>query len=96
MTTLETILALLDRWPLWKKVTEAPARLDQLEKRITELEEKLKKARGRPAEACPGCGEPKYRLKSSQPNKHFGQMGKVDRTYECEACGFSETRTLNP
>ena len=40
MLSIQDLLALLDHWPLWKRVKESPARLDALEKRIADLEAK--------------------------------------------------------
>lgn len=44
MTVLAEITELLRRWDVWKRVEEAPARIDALEKRIAELESRLQRA----------------------------------------------------
>ena len=63
MSLLTDMLTALDRWAEWKRMREAPDRIDALEKRIAELEKPTPKAecskcrsanltaRGRPAVA---------------------------------------------
>ena len=88
------ILALLDKIPIWRRVQETPARVDALEKRVAALEAKLARA---PGETCPSCGDQAMRVKSSQPAKHgLGSLGVREYLYECEACGFKDTRILTP
>jgi uncharacterized protein with PIN domain len=84
---LKDILAALDRWPLWKRMGEAPERVDALEKRVAELEEKLG---GKwPADVCPACGERAMRQKHALGPDAKGMM---QRTWACEACGHNDKR----
>jgi len=87
MSTLEGILQLLDKWPAWKRIRQAPERLDALEKRVAELESRLERA---PGEACPRCGELTWRVSKSHPDRDFGDHGITIRTMKCEKCGFEE------
>jgi hypothetical protein len=89
MFSLKDILELLDRWPKWKRIQETPDNLDALQKRIDELENRLKRC---PGEACPRCGELAFRVFSSVPHHTFGDDLPV-RTMKCEKCGFSETKS---
>lgn len=60
MSTLDSILSLLNKWPAWKRITDAPDRLDALEARVSALEKELGRC---PAEGCPFCGARSWRLK---------------------------------
>jgi C4-type Zn-finger protein len=93
MFALKDILELLDRWPTWKKIQEAPEQIGILQKRVTELENKLARA---PGEACPSCGELEYRAASSTPHKRLGNMGVIERQMKCSKCGYSEKKTITP
>jgi hypothetical protein len=44
MAVLSEITDLLRHWDIWKRVEEAPGRVDALEKRVTELESRLQRA----------------------------------------------------
>jgi multidrug resistance efflux pump len=87
------ILAILDKIPIWKKVQEAPARIDALEKRIAELEAKLARA---PGEACPKCGELEFRTVKTAAHPQLGVAGAVNRFLKCGACAHTETRLETP
>ena len=58
MTVLSEVTELLRRWDVWKRVEAAPERIDELERRLVNLESKLKRA---PGEACPKCGALEFR-----------------------------------
>jgi hypothetical protein len=79
MAVLSEITDILKRWDVWKRVEEAPARIDALEKRIAELESRLQRA---PGEACPACGELDFRVASVQPSADplGSHLGARDRT----------------
>jgi hypothetical protein len=94
MSTLDSILSLLDKWPAWKRITEAPAKIDQLETRLAKLETKLQRA---PGDACPKCGAWDFRVIKSLPhsNPAFGSLGDAARKMKCGECGFEETRKIS-
>jgi len=58
MLSIQDLLALLDHWPLWKRIKESPARLDALEKHIAGLEAKLAPATGERYAQNAGPGVP--------------------------------------
>jgi hypothetical protein len=86
MAVLGELVEILKRWDVWKRVEAAPDRVDALEKRVTELEAKLRRAPGGPK-----CGELEFRTEKVEKNAgHFGQLGAVDRHLKCGACGHTE------
>jgi len=91
MFSLNDLLAVLDHWPIWKKIKAAPEQLEALEKRVAELENRLSR---RPGETCPSCGELSYRVVSSQPHPMMGELGAIIRKMKCEKCQFTENRTI--
>jgi hypothetical protein len=91
MFSLKDVLAVLDLWPVWKKIKSGPEQLEALEKRVTELEKRLSRC---PGEACPSCGELSYRTVSSEPHPVMADVGAMERKMKCEKCGFTESRTI--
>ena len=93
MSTVESILKLLEQRPIWKRMMDAPARVDELEKKVATLEDRLRRA---PGEACPHCGALEYRVAESKPHEEFGHMGATARTMCCGECGFREDKLILP
>jgi len=84
MSSIQDLLALLDHWPLWKRIKESPPRLDDLEKRIADLEAKLAPATG---EVCQKCRTPAFHVVSNRPMPHFEWAGKSLDKWLCDNCG---------
>lgn len=95
MSTLDGVLKLLDKWPTWRGIKESPARIKDLELRVADLEGRLRRA---PGEACPKCGALSFRVESSSPSGHMGDLGVIDRVYACQEpdCDFREKRVVTP
>jgi ribosomal protein S27AE len=96
MVGVTDIVELLKRWDRWRRIDEAPERIDALEKRIAELEAKLQRA---PGAACPKCGELDFRTDRTAPGGGLLGglgMGIVDRKMKCGSCGHTETRRETP
>jgi ribosomal protein L37E len=92
MSVLTDILATLDRWEEWKKIRETPSRIEALQKRIEEIESKLKRA---PGEACPRCGALEFRVeKSERARPPFHRTGRT-HYLKCKDCGYGDERTIN-
>ncbi|MDA2933442.1 hypothetical protein MYX82_03770 [Acidobacteria bacterium AH-259-D05] len=89
MSILDNILSLLKTWGPWKRIQEAPGRIDDLEKRITELEKRLERV---PGEACPRCGKLAFRVVESKPAPGFGEFGVRIHTMKCEECDFTDKK----
>ena len=95
MSAVSDIIALLDRWPRWKAVTEAPDRIEALEKRVADLEAKLSAKPVQPSgPACPICGEP-MKTTSVQKDPLLGVAGVQQHRLQC-VCGHTETRQVSP
>lgn len=77
MATLDNILALLDKWPRWKRINDLPDQTDALLHRVAELEKRLKR---RPGEDCPYCGESELRLTEQGMNAQWEK-------WTCGSCG---------
>lgn len=90
---ISDLVALLDRWDVWKQVRENAGRVPALEARVAALEACLAAAPGR---NCPACGKPAWRVIASAPDPDFGEVGMVRRTLACSECGFTEARTEEP
>ena len=58
-----------------------------LKRRIRELE-------GLDGEKCPSCRKMGWRLVDSQPDRTFGELGGIRRTYKCSECGLSESKLV--
>ena len=91
MVGLKDLIAVLDRWDVWKRVSAAPDRLDELEKRVAALEEKL--GGEWPAEVCKACGKRALRL--------YHSSGGLDRDpvreeWACRECGVRQHKVFKP
>lgn len=90
MFTVKDLLVLLDKWPAWKRITEAPARIDALEARMAKLEAaSLSNATDTGLGACKDCGSRDLtligtELAQSPARAHFK---KRDNKCRCNDCG---------
>jgi ribosomal protein L37AE/L43A len=89
MALLEELNALLDRMPLWKRLSALPQKTDELEARIAALEAQLS---GKAGPTCPVCNAPGFKRAGSKPDPAMGGLGFIQDSYVCEACGHSENR----
>ena len=84
------LVALLDRWDVWKTVRTNAERVPELERRIKDLETRLSRA---PGEACPRCGALEFRTENvTKDTGPFSDLGAVNRHLKCGACGHTETK----
>ena len=83
------VLAVIGNWPRWKELGKAPERIDELEKRVAELEALLARC---PGEGCPSCGAREFRAVSSKAGGTFREQrdGRRDTHMKCGACGFED------
>ena len=90
MAALDNVLTILDKFPLWRRMKEAPDKLDTLEKRVAELEEKLGDTW--PADVCKFCGARAARMVWSVPH----EKGLTRQDWKCGECEHTEVRTIKP
>lgn len=88
MISLSDIMALLDRWEVWRQTRECAAQVPALERRLAELEQKLNGPW--PPDVCRHCGERALRLGHSRP---LEKAKGVAQRWDCSACHQSEWRT---
>lgn len=86
MGMIEDILKALDRIPIWKRLGEVPAEVDDLKKRIAALEEKL--GTKWPGDVCQFCGERAWRLKESG----YASREATEEYWGCTACGKDQRK----
>ena len=91
MGAIDDILKALDRIPIWKRLGEVPAEVDQLKTQVAALEAKLN---GKwPADVCRYCGERAVRLMDHRgPDMH----GVITELWECGACQQTDRRSVKP
>jgi hypothetical protein len=92
MSMLGELNELLNKIPLWKRLTTLPAEVDALAKNVAALEARIAGSGG--AGLCPKCGQRTYKLEGSRPHPVFGDMGVSERAYKCSECNFSESKTV--
>lgn len=87
MGILEDVMNVLDRIPVWKRLQQVPADVDELKARIAALESKL--GEKWPADVCRFCGERAVRL------KHVlgpDDRGMLHENWVCEKCNGHDQR----
>lgn len=86
MGVIEDVRKALADVPLWKRLGVIPDEVDDLKRRVAELEAKLG---GKwPPDVCRFCGERACRLSDSG----YAQNGVVEETWTCSACGQHDDR----
>jgi hypothetical protein len=88
MGLLEDVLNVLDRVPIWKRLKQVPAEVDEIKERIIALEDRL--GSKWPADVCRFCGERAARLSSSRA---ANDKGIVTEYWHCEKCQESDLRS---
>lgn len=89
MGTIGEVTALLDKIPIWKRLTSMPKEIEELQARVAALEAKLAPATG---DACPICGDLAFKRTASRPHPIFGPTGLLQDTFTCGSCGHQENR----
>lgn len=90
--SLGDILKTLDQFKNWKRINEAPDKLDALEKRVAALEAQLGAPRPPGLDPCALCGGA-MKVQHEYAHPTFGQFGDKERVMACqsEGCGHETT-----
>lgn len=92
VSIVDDVMKVLDKSAVWKRLQIIPAEVDDLKKRIEELEGKL--GAKWPADVCRFCGEQSARLSRVFPTA--GPTANVRESWKCEACGKYDDRYYRP
>ncbi|MDE1714761.1 hypothetical protein PWG14_19905 (plasmid) [Chromobacterium amazonense] len=91
MSVLSELNTLLEKIPLWKRLQSMPQEIDELRKRIEQLESSMQ-PKGH--DSCPKCHQRTFELVRTEPDPVFRKLGVQRRVYECSSCHHSEFQQL--
>jgi len=74
------------------ELAEAKMKVADLISENADLKRKLAEIETAPSDACPSCRKYAYVVVKSEPDKTFGDLGGLRRTYKCSVCGFTEEK----
>ena len=77
------------------ELSESKLKLSGLIDENTELKKKIRDLTSASGETCPECKNQTFSIASSRPDPTFGELGGIQRTHRCSACGFSENRLVD-
>ncbi|WP_063657120.1 hypothetical protein [Candidatus Arsenophonus triatominarum] len=86
MGILSELDNLLEKIPLWKKLKSVPSEVEDLKRRVIELEKIIN---SKPGDKCPKCGDMTYRLDRTEPDPTFSDVGVNRNFYKCSSCGYA-------
>lgn len=89
MFSLKDLIALLDKWPVWKRISQTPERIDKLEERIMKLENRLSGS----GDKCPKCKQMTLELVNMKVIEPI--LNLKTYYYTCSNCGFNEEKNNN-
>ena len=92
MIAISDVLSILDKIPIWKTLKELPGKVETLERKINELEDKLSKPQKPICEFCHEGGlvlEHRFHLPGIKPPQE-------EKTFKCQnpACGKIDRRRV--
>ncbi len=108
ISNIKEIFALIKELIKKGATLEAQQKIMELEEKVLLLQEeniKLRKENllltqqledSEKGDRCPRCKQRTWNLIESKPHPIFGQMGSLERKYQCSECGFSESHKFNP
>ena len=88
---IDTATKAFESWKQCQHMWAAPGNLEALQKRVAGLEAKLNGKH--PPDVCQACGERQVRLSWSAPSS---TKVLIQQAWSCKACGFVETRYVQP
>jgi hypothetical protein len=74
------------------ELAETKLKVAELVSQNAELKYQLQNIDASPADPCPRCRKRTYTVSKSEPDKEFGALGGLRRTYVCSVCGFTESK----
>ena len=74
------------------ELAEAKMKVADLISENADLKRALAETETAPGKACPSCRKYTYVVVGSEPDKTFGDLGGLRRTYKCSVCGFTEEK----
>jgi ribosomal protein L37E len=74
------------------ELAETKLKVAELLSENAELKNQLQSINTSPADPCSRCRKRTYTVSKSEPDKEFGDLGGLRRTYLCSACGFTEDK----
>jgi len=92
MSLLDDITKTLELIPAWKRMQALPQKIEQLEMRIAELEQRLEGG----GDQCPKCKAMTFMMVASEPDLRWGRFGTQCDYMQCSACGHEESRLRKP
>jgi Zn finger protein HypA/HybF involved in hydrogenase expression len=78
------------------ELADAKLKIADLVSENAELKEKMHSLTSATGERCPKCKNPTFEIISTKPHGIFGDMGAKEREYKCSACGFAESKFIEP
>lgn len=74
------------------ELADSKLKVAELVSENAKLRQQLNELDTSPADPCPRCRKRAYVVTRSEPDKQFGELGGLRRTYTCSACGFTEEK----
>lgn len=74
------------------ELADTKLRVAELVSENAKLKNQINELDTSPADPCPRCRKRTYVVSKSEPDKEFGDLGGLRRTYTCSACGFTEEK----
>lgn len=87
MGTIGEISTLLDKIPLWKRLTSLPKEVEELRTRVAELELLM---RGGSGQLCPMCASAQFTRERTDDS--LSAIGYITDHFRCRDCGHQEPR----
>lgn len=74
------------------ELTDARLELVVLLEEHAALQKQVRELDGVKGDICPHCRERAWTLESSRPDRVYGELGGMRRSYRCSRCDFTEER----
>lgn len=74
------------------ELAEAKMKVADLISENVDLRKQLSEIETPVGDICPSCRKYTYVVVKSEPDKTFGDLGGLRRTYQCSSCGFREEK----